>query len=404
MDEQTPASPAWRAALAARFERISRRLLPPVLEPGAMPWYSLFYLVFPFMPAVLPNFPQPDWPLTLLAVAVFLPLYFGFYWLRGWRRTGVLFAMGALAVALLPTNLFANSFLIFANVLAAFLPLRSMVAVLVLTQAATAGAMFALDPTGETTLVFTVLNVFTGGLAAICNRVWIRNACKDRALRLSQDEIRRLAQLAERERIGRDLHDLLGHTLSVIALKSELAVRLFERDAAAARREVADVERVAREALGQVRRAVSGMRAVGMRAEFANARLALSAVMVDFEYEFDESPLHPELETVLALALREAATNVIRHAEARRCRAELRRAEGDVLLEIRDDGLGGARSDGNGLRGMRERVEAAGGTLDVDSPPGGGTQLLLRLPHRAPPPPAGVDEPSPQRPRLAVVR
>jgi two-component system, NarL family, sensor histidine kinase DesK len=107
---------------------------------------------------------------------------------------------------------------------------------------------------------------------------------------------------------------------------------------------------------------------------------------------------------VLALALREAATNVIRHAEARRCRAELRRAEGDVLLEIRDDGLGGARDDGNGLRGMRERVEAAGGTLDVDSPAGGGTQLLLRLPYRTPPTPAGADEPSPQRPRLAVVR
>ncbi|HET7843076.1 MAG TPA: sensor histidine kinase [Xanthomonadales bacterium] len=404
MDAST--SPAgWRESLATLARRINDRVLPPVLEPGAMPWYSLFYVVFPLMPAVLPGFPQPDWALTLLAMATFLPLYFGFYWVRGWRRVGVLLAMSAMSVALLPANLFANCFVIFASVLSAFLPIRRMVLVFVVAQAALGAATYAVDSTGEMVRVFGVMNLLTGGLAAICNRVWIHNACKNRALRLSQDEIRRLAQLAERERIGRDLHDLLGHTLSVIALKSELAVRLFERDATAARREIADVERVAREALGQVRRAVSGMRAVGMRAEFANARLALSAVMVDFEYEFDEVPLHPELETVLALALREAATNVIRHAEARRCRAVLRRSDGEVVLQIRDDGLGGARSDGNGLRGMRERVEAVGGTLVVESPPGGGTSLELRLPHRLPPPPAaGADEASSQRPKLAVVR
>ena len=404
MDAASDETPGFREQLVRLGRMLNRRLVPPVLEPGAMPWYSLFYAVFPLMPAVLPGFPKPDWALTFVALGAFLPLYFSFYWVRGWRRVGVLLAMGALAVALLPANLFANSFLIFANVLSAFLPWRWMLGVLVVTQGALAGAMVWLDPHDDSSRMFAVMNLVTGVLAAACNRVWIHNACKNRALRLSQEEIRRLAQLAERERIGRDLHDLLGHTLSVIALKSELAVRLFDRDPAGARREVADVERVAREALGQVRRAVTGMRAVGMRAEFANARLALSAVMVDFEYEFDETPLHPEIETVLALALREAATNVIRHAEARRCRAELRRAEGEVLLEIRDDGLGGARSDGNGLRGMRERVEAAGGSLVVDSPAGGGTQLLLCLPYRAPAPTAGADEPAPNRPRLAVVR
>src|SRR5205814_6582017 len=103
----------------------------------------------------------------------------------------------------------------------------------------------------------------------------IQRARANQALRLSQDEVRRLAQVAERERIGRDLHDLLGHSLSVIALKSELASKLFTRDSAAAAREIADVERIARESLGQVRRAVAGMRALGLRAELANARLAL---------------------------------------------------------------------------------------------------------------------------------
>src|SRR6478672_6715206 len=101
------------------------------------------------------------------------------------------------------------------------------------------------------------------------------NRERDSALKLSHDEVRRLAALAERERIGRDLHDLLGHTLSMVALKSDLAGRLLDRDPAAARNEIGEVSRVAREALAQVRRAVSGIRAAGIAAELAAAKLLL---------------------------------------------------------------------------------------------------------------------------------
>ena len=112
-------------------------------------------------------------------------------------------------------------------------------------------------------------------------------------LKLSHDEIRRLAALAERERIGRDLHDLLGHTLSLITLKSELAVRLFDRDPLAARREIVDVERVARDALGQVRRAVTGIRAAGIAAELASAHLLLESGGVSLEYEAPDGSALP---------------------------------------------------------------------------------------------------------------
>ena len=107
---------------------------------------------------------------------------------------------------------------------------------------------------------------------------------KDAALKLSHDEVRRLAALAERERIGRDLHDLLGHTLSLVALKSELAGKLVDRDPKAARRELDEVTRVAREALVQVRSAVTGIRAAGIAAELASARLLLELDGVAFRY------------------------------------------------------------------------------------------------------------------------
>ena len=380
----------------------ARRLLPPVVEPGTMPFMSLFYLFFPLMPLVVPEFPQPDWLLTFVAIATFLPLYFAFYWLRGWRRIGVLAAIAALGCALFPANTFSNTFVIYATVLAAFLPVRTMIVVVLASQLGLGLAAATIAPP-KFVQFYVVINMVTGGLAAICNRFYIANARKNQALRLSQEEVQRLARVAERERIGRDLHDVLGHTLSVVALKSELAVRLFERDPQAAAQEMREVERVAREALGQVRRAVAGMRALGLRAEFANARLALAAVEVDFEYRADDLALHPEIETALALALREAATNVIRHAGARRCRADLGRAGDDVALSIVDDGLGGARTDGNGLRGMRERIEALGGRLEIVSDSGLGTQLSIRVPYRAPEE-QGARTETPAARKLAVVR
>jgi two-component system, NarL family, sensor histidine kinase DesK len=203
---------------------------------------------------------------------------------------------------------------------------------------------------------------------------------KDAALKLSHDEVRRLAALAERERIGRDLHDLLGHTLSLVALKSELAARLLDSDAGAARRELAEVGRVARDALAQVRSAVTGIRSAGLAAELASARLLLETDRIAFDYVLAPVALPPEIEQVLALSLREAVTNIQRHARARSARAELAVDGGDVVLDIRDDGRGGAMSPGNGLCGMRERIEALGGRLRVESMPGRGACIEARLP------------------------
>jgi two-component system, NarL family, sensor histidine kinase DesK len=250
--------------------------------------------------------------------------------------------------------------------------LRSMTAVLAIFVTE---AIWLQWPWGV--IVSVVFMGFAIGGANLARRL---NEAKDAEIRLSHDEVRKLAATAERERIGRDLHDLLGHTLSLIALKSELAGKLLARDLVAARREIADVERITRDALVQVRSAVSGMRAAGLVGEIASARLLLECAGVRFAYSGFERELPPAQEACLALALREAATNIQRHARATSALAELTADDGSIQLRVHDDGHGGISEHGNGLIGMRERVEALGGSLWVESTRGNGTTLTLRLP------------------------
>ena len=202
---------------------------------------------------------------------------------------------------------------------------------------------------------------------------------KDAALKLSHDEVRRLAATAERERIGRDLHDLLGHTLSLITLKLELARKLSERDQPGSMRELEEAERVARHALAEVRSAVTGIRSADLAAELAAARLLLESSQVHLDYAPPPAGLPPDIERGLALVLREAATNIARHAEAARARIGFEVEPRSVQLCVEDDGRGGVSVDGNGLAGMRDRVRAMHGTLSIESPRGAGTKLLVRV-------------------------
>lgn len=208
-------------------------------------------------------------------------------------------------------------------------------------------------------------------------------------------ELARLAVAEERQRFARDLHDLLGHSLSVIALKAELAGRLMGERPDRAAREIAQVEEVARAALGEVREAVSGYRELTLEGELAGARMALSAAGIAAEVQPGELALPVEVESVLAWAVREGATNVIRHSQARNCRLRIGTAVGGgVELEVCDDGIGtpdarassaGDRGDkaarrGHGLLGLAERLEPVGGTLEAGAAAGGGFRVLVRVP------------------------
>ena len=191
-------------------------------------------------------------------------------------------------------------------------------------------------------------------------------------------------QLADQERLrlARDLHDLLGHSLSLITIKSQLARRLLASgDTARATIEVADLESVARESLQDVRHAVDGYRQPGLASTIAGARTALAAAKIASTIEIDADPLPTPVDAALAWAVREGITNVIRHSGAAACSIRLTRDGDEAHLEIADDGPRQApRAPGNGLRGLQERASAQGGRVDAGPLPDGGFRLQLSIP------------------------
>jgi two-component system sensor histidine kinase DesK len=201
-------------------------------------------------------------------------------------------------------------------------------------------------------------------------------------LRAAREELARNAVAEERLRFARDLHDLLGHSLSLIALKSELAGRLAERDPARARQEMADVEAAARQALAEVRDAVSGYRQVGLDQALAEARSALSAAGVTLRPPATTDGLPAAVDAVLGWVVREATTNVLRHSRARTVTVELVPGPDDVRLTVTDDGRGDDGPWGAGLAGLAERVEALGGRLEAGRAPGHGFRLTAVVPTR----------------------
>ncbi|MFK4109267.1 sensor histidine kinase [Streptomyces sp. NPDC002176] len=208
-------------------------------------------------------------------------------------------------------------------------------------------------------------------------------------LRKARATVAQLAANEERLRLARDLHDLLGHSLSLITLKSELAGRMLPGRPEQAAQQVADIERVSRQALVDVREAVTGYRRPRLAAELAGAQVALTAagVIAEIPAEPDLAGLPEEAEAALAWTLREAVTNVVRHSGAERCAVELlhrHTLDGPVLeLSVEDNGSGGpGKGPGNGLTGLAERLHDTGGTLEAGRS-GKGFRVVARVPSAA---------------------
>jgi two-component system, NarL family, sensor histidine kinase DesK len=313
---------------------------------------------------------------TYFSLLVFLPLYWRAWFGPSRELPRLILAMALLGLVSVPINS-CWSYLIYAAAMLPFayrprLALRWLAA---LTVALMVVAWFS-PHFNAVTIIFAAAMC---AIISLLNMQWRLNADRNAELRVTHDEVRRLAALAERERIGRDLHDLLGSTLSLIAIKSQLAGRLINRDLDRAQQEVADIEAVARKALAEVRVAVTGMHATALAAEVASAKLLLEASGLSLDADLQTLPLAAEAETALALGLREAVTNAQRHARASHVQVRLHAVDNNALLTVQDNGRGGTVKPGNGLKGMAERLRALGGSLQVQgtSP---GTLLSLRLP------------------------
>jgi len=337
----------------------------------------LAYFVFFFLQPVLDHAGLKEWLYTALGTVIFLALYLAILWVerRPWQLLGLglMVLVGTLYV---PINEGATCFFIFTAALVPYVVETELGAVklFAILLAVVGLEWWARHLSGW--FLF-----YAGGLSIVVGGTNIYFAQRTRMffkLQAANEEIEHLAKVAERERIARDLHDVLGHTLSVIILKSELAGKLVDHDPERAKAEMADVEQTSRAALAEVRSTIRGYRAHSLDAELKQAKATLETAGVSVKSESEAVPLTPAQESVVALVVREAVTNVVRHAQARHCHLRLMPVNGSCRLDIQDDGRGGGAIEGNGLRGMRERIEALGGTLERENSVG--TRLSIEFP------------------------
>lgn len=329
---------------------------------------------------------------TLLAMGAFVAVYLAF-WLRWYRRPSrrlVTLVVATLMILGLLINVASDVWtinpFIFPIVVAGYgYPLRlAIAAVLGLTAIAMAvvqPSLFALKLSAADDVfveLIGVLQLLLIGFGAIGIARLVGTITE---LRLAREQLARMAVEQERARFARDVHDLMGHSLSVITLKGELASQLIDSAPEQARSEVRDIVRVARNALREVREAVSGYRQPTLASELAGAQAALAAAGIECHVEQAAGALTAETEAVLAWTVREGATNVIRHSQARRCSVLLNRDDDYVRLDIVDDGtVSGTPQAGNGLRGLGERVRDQGGRLEAEPLPHQGFRLRVALP------------------------
>ncbi len=348
-------------------------------NPDEHRWIPLIWLpfmVWAFVDPLWAHYGPLGWVANTFGGIVFILLYLqAFSRPEPYKLLSIL-AMTAMAPVFIHVNEGNVALLIYAAAAGGFHPNLRRVTVLIGLDVAILG-FYAYRVQLPVTFWGSILLLIT--IVGFGNHYWALKHCEEKKLQRAQDQIEHLAKVAERERIARDLHDLLGHTLSLITLKAELARKLVDRDPQRAKQEMQDVEQTSRaRAWPTCARPSVATGDMSFTSELIQARRTLETAGIKVDCEASEVPLSPAQESVLALALREAVTNVVRHAQAQRCSVRLRGDRKLCTLEIADNGRGVDAPEGNGLRGMRERLEAIGGSLQRQTE--AGTRLVIHLP------------------------
>ncbi len=399
-----------------RLSRPSAR--PPLAADRAVPsafWLFmtvgvLFFLIYPLRELFRAHLSPGRLVVALAGMMIFVSIYLWVMLREPFRMTSlsavevrnhVLLLMVITMDVLFLTLTYSSTwlwFVLYANSAAGMkLPVRvaaltiSGFTLLALAMTTVTRGWLAINPSVSTVVSVSILMIGVSGMLTTIQK-----------LRAARQEIGRLAAVEavaeERLRFARDLHDLLGHSLSLIVLKSELAGRLQCVDAERATGEMRDVESVAREALREVRDAVAGYRQPMLATELPGARIMLAAAGIACDMDDTAGDLPSDADAILAWTVREGVTNVIRHSHARRCAIRVAQTNGETSVEITDDGDGGGQEGnestvhcplptancGNGLAGLAERAAAYGGYFHAGSRATGGFRLFVSLPAPSP--------------------
>ncbi|MFE3854575.1 sensor histidine kinase [Streptomyces griseorubiginosus] len=388
-----------------------RRKSTPAKVETYTRWSFHFFAVTEVAAVGLPLFgAMPGWLTALLlvllvghAVTCAVVASWALDWTRGSREQPVhmLWTLGALTVAVATTaiaitehgpggedvdtaagGIFAVVLIFGAGAIALGVRERKRIFGLVVGFAAGAGVIaFPLGMPGPTTLATMVAVLLGTGFFAFTSvfSVWLLNAVYE--LDEARETRARLAVAEERLRFGRDLHDVMGRNLAVIALKSELAVQLARRGREEAVDQMTEVQRIAQETQREVRDVVRGYREADLGAELAGARGVLTAAGIDCEVTGEPAGLPAEVQSALGWVVREATTNVLRHGDAKRCTVAVLREPERVVLTVENDGVSRSPgTGGSGLAGLRERLAAVTGTLEAGPARDGVFRLVARVP------------------------
>lgn len=323
-----------------------------------------------------------DMVITIAGLMTFLVIYFRAFSAQKSDLIYYIAAMCLIGVGLSEINIGANVFFIYAaafsgelyNKKKAFITLLSVLGFIIFYSVITDKSSYFWLPAIFMSITLGLLNI---------NRTEVFK--KNNALKQSQQETKHLAKIAERERISRDLHDLLGHSLSVITLKSELAGKMIDKGVSPEKikTEIKAVEELSRKTLAQVRDAVKGYNIATIQGELLQVRVATKAAKIELIANIELELLSTDIESELALIIREAITNVIRHAETEKVWIDLKQVANHLTLTISDQGQITAIKEQSGMQNMRTRINQLGGEMNVLSAPNTQLKFTLNIPEKS---------------------
>ena len=362
------------------FKRIDQQLLPQDSRLGNMhyaPYIWLIYLLIFFTSLSAYHPVENSYIYASIGTLSFFLVYFHGYWTSSrqikWNIIAILI-IGSLLAQLTPG---ASVFYVYAGAFCCRLGS---------TKRALSGLVFILIWILLYSWVYSMSTYFyvpailfslmIGGVNIYQHDIDI----KKHELILSQTEVKHLAKVSERERIARDLHDLIGHTFSVITLKAELAGKLMDRDHDRAKQEIKELENISRDALKQIREVVTGYRTSDLNSELAHAKYILQSNDIDFTYQFDEIKIDDASNKELAIILKELVTNILKHSQASKVECKISQTGNKTSLHIKDDGVGfdvNVKVNGFGLKGIKERVKKLNGQISIENE--NGSQFTISI-------------------------
>lgn len=357
--------------------KIHHFLLPQDEDVGSSAYVNLLFLSLFFGNLYFWPVHGVEIALVIAGLITFLVVYFRAFSAQGYELIFCIAAICLIGIGLSEINIGASIFFIYASAFCGQFDnreksFRSLLSVLVLTGV----YAFITDKSSY----FWIPAMFMSGTFGLLSIQTSEVLKKNKELKKSQLETKQLAKIAERERISRDLHDLLGHSLSVITLKSELAGKMLDKGVSLEkiRAEMSAVEVLSRKTLAQVRDAVKGYNTATINGELLQAKVATDAANIELISNIEVMLFSSKIESELALIIREAITNIIRHAETEKAWVALTQTAAHLILQISDQGQMTTNKEQSGMVNMRTRINHIGGTMKVENTPN--TQLLFTVP------------------------